>query len=477
MSNPTQAIEQLFQQTFGTAPTSVLPLKRSASGRQYFRISGNGKSFIATHGSDPKENDAFLSFSKHFRTKGLAVPEIFAVDLEKNIYLQEDLGNTTLYDLLPKEEGGFDEPLINIYKKILGNLAKLQIEGGAGIDYSKCIPVSDFDDQSMQWDLNYFKYFFLKLTKVTFDEAALEKDFQKLKDYLLQADCRHFMFRDFQSRNIMVVEDEPWFIDYQGGRRGALQYDVASLLYQPVAKMSETVRVKLLNHYLEEVEKLKPINHEDFLNRFYGYVLIRRLQALGTYGLRGIHERYTHFLKSIPVALNLISNLFESEKIKIKLPELQRVLTVIKETKQFEETPKKENQLTVTISSFSYKRAIPTDPSGNGGGFVFDCRFLNNPGRYQPYKKQTGRDQPVIEFLEAHSNIEDFLSNAYFLVDSAVENYLERDFQHLMVSFGCTGGQHRSVYSADKMAKHLEEKYGVTVVLQHIEQELKSWVN
>ncbi len=473
----TTTIQNLFQKTFGIAPVEILPLKRTASGRQYFRIRENDNSYIATHGADAKENEAFISFSKHFKEKGLSVPEIFAEDLEQNIYIQEDLGNQTLYDLLPKNGEDIDDSLKSLYRKTLSQLAQLQIEGGRGLDYTKCTPHSDFDQQSMQWDLNYFKYFFLKLTGFTFDEAALEKDFQNLIHYLLKADCQHFMFRDFQSRNIMVQEGEPWFIDYQGGRRGAMQYDVASLLYQPAANLSEATIADLLEHYLTEVEKLKSIDRNAFLDLFYGYVLIRRIQALGTYGLRGIHERYTHFLKSIPIALKQITNLFETGKIKIDLPELERVLTAVNQSGQFNESGKRKNKLTVTVSSFSYKRAIPTDPSGNGGGFVFDCRFLNNPGRYQPYKKQTGRDQPVIEFLQAHSDIEDFLSNAYFLVDEAVENYIERDFDHLMVSFGCTGGQHRSVYSADNMAKHLEEKYGVKVVLQHIEQELKNWVN
>lgn len=478
MSNPTLiAISKLFQTTFGKDPEKIIPLKRTASGRNYYRISGNNKTYIATHGPDEKENDAFLSFSKHFKSRDISVPEIFAEDRSHGIYIQEDLGNETLYALLQKSSSDFKKPLKELYKKVLSQLAQLQIRGGEGLDYDKCTPRSDFDKQSMQWDLNYFKYFFLKLTKVTFDEAALEKDFQVLIAYLQQADCSHFMFRDFQSRNIMVVENEPWFIDYQGGRRGALQYDVASLLYQPAAKMSEATRSELLGHYLNEVGQLKTIHQSDFLDYFYGYVLIRRMQALGTYGFRGIHERYTHFLKSIPIALKQLSDLFENDKIKIALPELKRVLAVIGESDQFSDSKKVENKLTVTVSSFTYKRAIPTDPSGNGGGFVFDCRFINNPGRYEPYKKQTGRDQPVIDFLQSHSNIEDFLNNAYFIVDEAVENYIGRGFKHLMVSFGCTGGQHRSVYSADMMAKHLEDKYGVTVVLQHIEQELKNWVN
>lgn len=478
MSNPaTTAIEQLFQKALGKTPSEILPLKRTASGRQYFRITAEGKNYIATLGSDQKENEAFLYFSEHFKSKKLPVPEIFAADLSKGIYLQEDLGNETLYDRLPKGDEVFDDALMSLYKKVLTQLAHLQIKGGEGLDYTKCVPHEAFDQQSMQWDLNYFKYFFLKLTKIAFDEAALEKDFQSLMTFLLEADCSHFMFRDFQSRNIMVREEEPWFIDYQGGRRGALQYDVASLLYQPAAKLSDSDRSILLDHFLTEASTLIEIDKKDFLDYFYAYVLIRRLQALGTYGLRGMHERYTHFLKSIPIALSQINDLFERSKIKVELPELKRVLRVIKESGQFGGTKKEKNNLTVTISSFSYKRAIPTDPSGNGGGFVFDCRFLNNPGRYQPYKKQTGRDLPVIEFLQSHSNIEDFLSNAYFLVDEAVENYIERGFDHLMVSFGCTGGQHRSVYSADNMAKHLKEKYGVNVVLQHIEQELKNWIN
>lgn len=473
----TTSIQALFQKIFGTAATEILPLKRTASGRQYFRVTGNNSTYIATHGPDLKENEAFISFSKHFKNKGLSVPVIFGEDLQQDIYIQEDLGNQTLYELLPKNGEDIDDSLKGLYKKTLSQLAKLQIEGGKGLDYAKCTPHADFDQQSMQWDLNYFKYFFLKLTGFTFDEAALEKDFQNLMQYLLKADCQQFMFRDFQSRNIMVQDGEPWLIDYQGGRRGAMQYDVASLLYQPAANLSEATIEELLDHYLTEAEQLKTIDRSAFLDFFYGYVLIRRVQALGTYGLRGIHERYTHFLKSIPIALKQITTLFEAGKIKIELPELERVLTVVKESAKYSGAEKAKNKLTVTVSSFSYKRAIPTDPSGNGGGFVFDCRFLNNPGRYQPYKKQTGRDQPVIEFLQAHSNIEDFLSNAYFMVDEAVENYIERGFDHLMVSFGCTGGQHRSVYSADNMAKHLEEKYGVKVVLQHIEQELKNWIN
>jgi aminoglycoside/choline kinase family phosphotransferase len=470
------AIRQLYQQTFGAEATEIWPLKRTASGRHYFRIQGEGSSYIGTFGSDQKENEAFVAFSKHFKSKNLAVPEIYGVDFQQGIYIQEDLGNESLYDRLQKNSGeDFDEATKDLYKKVLSQLALLQIKGGEGLDYSKCTPCSDFDRQSMQWDLNYCKYFFLKLTGIGFDEEALEQDFQTLMDYLLEADCQHFMFRDFQSRNIMIRNEEPFFIDYQGGRRGALQYDVASLLYQPAANMSVDTREELLHYYLDEVATLKSIDKDQFLGHFYGYVLIRRLQTLGTYGLRGIHERYSIFLKFIPIALQQVTSILEQEKNRIALPELKHVLTVVKNSGQFELAAKKKNKLTVTVSSFSYKRAIPDDPSGNGGGFVFDCRFLNNPGRYEAYKNLTGRDQAVIEFLQTHSNMGDFLNNVFFLVDEAVQNYIERDFDHLMVSFGCTGGQHRSVYAADRLAKHLEERFGVTVVLRHLEREIVGW--
>ena len=471
-------IAQLYQSWKGEAPTMVLPLKRTASGRSYFRVAGSGASVIGTYGADAAENKAFISFSNHFRSKGLPVPEVYAENLEEGIYLQQDLGGQTLYQLLPNDEDGFSDEQVHLYKEVLTNLAILQTKGGEGIDYSLCTPRSGFDQQAILWDLNYFKYSFLKLVGETFDEQALEDDFHTLTSFLLQADCNHFMFRDFQARNIMVVDGVPWFIDFQGGRRGALQYDVASLLYQPAAKIPEATRELLLEHYLEVVSDLVTVDRESFHSFFYGYVLVRRLQALGTYGYRGLYERFTNFLPSIPIALDNILWVLEHANLPIELSEIKRVLTTIKASNRFTTIDiKKETMLKVTVNSFSYRREIPEDPSGNGGGFVFDCRFINNPGRHEPYKKLTGRDPSVIEFLKEHSNVHDFLNNVYHIVDEAVENYLERGHTHLMVSFGCTGGQHRSVYSADNMAKHLEEKYGVEVSLNHIEQELKNWKN
>jgi hypothetical protein len=319
------------------------------------------------------------------------------------------------------------------------------------------------------------------LTKVRFDEQALEKDFHTLADYLLTADDQYFMFRDFQSRNIMIKSGEPYFIDYQGGRRGALQYDLASLLYQAKANIPPDIRQEILKHYIKVAAEHTPINADPFIEQYNGYVLIRNIQVLGAYGFRGLFERKEHFLKSIPHALRNIKGLLENWQLPIELTHLRETLQRILDSKKFEPFNKIKSSsslLTVGINSFSYHAgALPDDQSGNGGGFVFDCRFIHNPGRYEPYKKLTGRDESVINFLKQHSTMDEYLHNVCRIVDAAVEDYIERSFMNLSVNFGCTGGQHRSVYAADALAKHLKEKYGIKVVLHHVEQEKKNWEN
>jgi hypothetical protein len=337
----------------------------------------------------------------------------------------------------------------------------------------------------MLWDLNYFKYYFLKVSGLDFDEVKLENDFQTLTMYLDTANRSAFMFRDFQARNIMLVDNEPYLIDYQGGRRGAMPYDLASLLCQAKADIPFETREHLLNHYLKSAEKLdKNFDKKEFLEFYYPFVLIRTIQVLGAYGFRGLYEKKPHFLSSIPFAMKnivwVLDNLKQSNPdLKSKLDYLLDILSQLTTHQDWNQyLPKGDNgKLTVTVSSFSYKRAIPLDLSGNGGGHVFDCRAIHNPGRYQPYKKLTGRDEPVIEFLLKESNIVDFVANAKRIVLPSVERYMERGFSNLMVSFGCTGGQHRSVYSCDQMAKYLEENYDVNVVVNHVEQEHKGWVN
>lgn len=475
------ALSDLFEQWCGEAPTLMLPLAPSGSDRVYYRLQSRNRSAIGAFSPNPKETIAFLTFSRHFHEKGLPVPEIYAENLDQKIYLQEDLGFTTLYSYLLQEVDYFPDYLVKIYKKVVEQLARLQIEGGEGLDYSVCYPRQDFDKQSILWDFYYFKYYFLKLARVPFDEQALEDDIHRLSDYLLKTDNSHFMFRDFQTRNIMIKSGEPYFIDYQGGRRGALQYDLASLLYQAKANIPPDIREELLEHYMDSVEKLIPIDRPSFVEYYYAFVLIRSIQVLGAYGFRGLYERKEHFLKSIPFALRNIKWMLDNAVIPVEFPELRTALLGIIESKQFEPFDKikaSSSFLTVSINSFSYQRnGIPDDPSGNAGGFVFDCRYIHNPGRYEPYKKLTGRDEAVINFLKQHSEVDDFLNNVFRIVDAAVENYIDRSFTHLQVNFGCTGGQHRSVFAADALARHLKEKYGVKIVLHHVEQDKKGWEN
>ena len=476
-----QILAALFEHWSGESPYLVLPLAPSGSQRVYYRLQGQHKTAIGAYNPNLKENQAFISFSRHFKSKGLPVPEIYAEDLAQHVYLQEDLGSTTLYSYLLQKGEYFPDYLVQMYRKTVEQLARLQIEGGRDLDYSVSYPRESFDRQSMIWDFNTFKYYFLRLAYVPFDEQALEEDFQRLADFLLEADCSHFMFRDFQSRNIMIKSGQPYFIDYQGGRRGALQYDLASLLYQAKAGMPEDIRESLLEHYIKVAGELISIDRNQFIQFYYGYVLIRSIQTFGTYGYRGLYERKEYFLESIPFALRNVKWILDNVRLPFSLPEFTKAIYHLIESKRFEPFDKIKGSssfLTVTINSFSYgSTGIPEDPSGNGGGFVFDCRCINNPGRYEPYKKLTGRDEPGINFLKHHSHMGEYLNNVFRLANEAVEDYIERSFTHLQINFGCTGGQHRSVYAADALAKHLKDKYGVKIVLNHIEQERKNWQN
>ena len=463
----------LFESHFKEEVTYFEQLPGSGSYREYVRMKSSGNLVIGAYNQDIKENQAFIEFSAHFKNKGIPVPNIYAVSTDMRSYLQEDLGNITLFDFLTKtrENEGFSEKIVDVYKQVLRELPKIQLVAGKDMDYSNCYPREAFDKQSMMWDLNYFKYYFLKLAKIPFDEQALEDDFQTFSDYLLAVDNHAFLYRDFQSRNIMLKDGKVYFIDYQGGRKGALQYDLASLLYDAKANIPEAEREELLEFYLDELSLYKHTDHAKFKSLFGGYVLIRIMQAMGAYGFRGFYEKKEHFLKSIPFALKNLETLLEKNTIQAKLPELFKVLKAVTESEFLKSISPQNDRLTVRISSFSYKRGIPKDPSGNGGGFVFDCRAIHNPGRYLEFKHLTGKDIQVQEFLEKKSTMADFLSAVFKLVSHSVEVYSSRGFSHLCVNFGCTGGQHRSVYAAEKLAEYLKNNYPVMVVLQHIEQD------
>lgn len=463
----------LFEQWSGQQLAALSELPPSGSYRQYYRLSGASVSVLGAINQNIKENRAFLEFSRFFHEKGLRVPEIYAVDADMDCYLLEDLGNTTLFDWLSTTRNGREIPndIVAFYKETLNHLLAFQ-DLGRQLDFSLCHPRDRFDKQSMLWDLHYFKYYFLKLARIEFDEQELEDDFHRFADFLLQADCSWFLYRDFQSRNIMVVDGKPAFIDYQGGRRGALHYDLASLLYDAKADLPQELRQDLLNHYLLELSRRQNIDEAQFRDHFNGYALIRIMQAMGAYGFRGFYEKKEHFLKSIPFALENLRYLMQQHNRQKDFPSLWQALKEVAHNERLLQISS-ESTLTVTINSFSYRRGIPIDFSGNGGGFVFDCRAVHNPGRYAAYRDKTGKDPEVIAFFEKEDEMKDFLEGVGNLVDRSVDKYIERGFKHLMVNFGCTGGQHRSVYAAERLATHLKNKYQVNIKLRHIEQEIK----
>lgn len=474
-----QIFKRLFRQKFGKNPATILPLDGDGSQRQMARLVGDAlETAIAVVGPDREENRAFLSYTRDFRSIGLPVPEIYAADEKAGVYLEEDLGETTLFDAIAaarRDDPSADFPtaMIPVYQRVVELLPRFQVEGGKVVDYSVAYPRAAFDRQSILWDLNYFKYHFLKLAHVPFNEARLEKDFRRLATFLLAADTRHFLYRDFQSRNVMLRDGEPWFIDYQGGRRGALQYDIASLLYDPKAAIPEALRETLLEHYLGALEQHLPrVDRTRFRQHFRGYVLVRIMQAMGAYGYRGFFERKPRFLQSVPQAIRNIERILETGFVPVELPELRAVFERICASQTLRRSPEKTLPgLTVRVGSFSYKGGYPEDTAGHGGGYVFDCRAIHNPGRYAEYTDLCGCDDPVVEFLAQMPEVEEFWEHVKGLVDAQVGVYLTRGFSSLTAWFGCTGGQHRSVYFANRLAEHLRTTFpSVNVVVTHREE-------
>jgi len=465
---PEAPLRALYKKTFGREPEVFEPLKADGSARRLFRLKDGDRSVIGAFGPDKLENRAFLEFSRRFRAEKLPVPEIYAEDQPQGVYLEEDLGSTTLFEFLTAERKGPDVPpqVGAAYKKVLEWLPRFQAQVSKGMDLSHCYPRAGFDRQSIMWDLNYFKYYFLKLAKIPFNEQKLEDDFVRFTDFLLEAPADYFLYRDFQSRNIMLRDGEPWFIDYQGGRRGAPQYDLASLLYDAKADLPPELRSTLRRHYLA-ASGLEP---KAFGRHYHAFVYIRIMQAMGAYGLRGFYEGKTHFLQSVPYAVKNIEWLLRNSELEVKAPELMQCFRHIAASSYLRQFGKTRLGLTVRITSFSFKNGLPMDDKGHGGGFVFDCRALPNPGRYEQYKQLTGKDKPVIEFLRKEPEVSKYLENVFAILDGSVENYLSRNFTSLMVNFGCTGGRHRSVYCAEALAAHVKEKYGARVELTHREQ-------
>ena len=462
-----QELSQLYMSRFGCEPERIEPITGSASNRRYFRMSSPAGTCIAVKGLDRQENEAFLTIASHFRIKGIPVPEIYAASEDGMCYIQEDLGDLVLFDLIAKNPSEASDALLC---RTMSLLPMIQFEGGAGLDFSVCYPQPAFDKGMVMFDLNYFKYCFLKATGLEFNELRLQDDFERFAAALLEAgdDAQTFMYRDLQSRNVMLKDGEPYFIDFQGGRRGPVHYDVASFIWHARSAYSPELRQKMLDAYLSSLSEYMKVDRGDFMEKLQLFVLFRTLQVLGAYGFRGLVENKAQFVVSIPPAIEGLKELlrvpFES------YPYLNEVLGRMADIQKFS-APASDGKLEVKVMSFSYKKGVPQDMSGNGGGYLFDCRSIHNPGRYEPYRKLTGMDEPVIRFLEDDAEIIRYLDHVYAIVDPHVETYYGRGFTSLMVGFGCTGGQHRSVYCAEHLAHHLAERYpDIRVRLIHREQ-------
>jgi aminoglycoside/choline kinase family phosphotransferase len=467
---------RLFRDRYGEAPSAILSLAGDGSTRAYRRLLGEADHrVIGVMGPDHEENRAFLSFTRAFKGIGLPVPDVLEADEEAGVYLLEDLGDTTLFDALSEarsEHGGELPPtIVEVYRKVIAWLPRFQVEGGRVVDFSLAYPREAFDRQSILWDLNYFKYHFLKLAHIPFSEARLELDFETLTEFLLQSERDHFMYRDFQSRNVMLRDGEPWFIDYQGGRRGALPYDIASLLYDAKADISDDLRDQFLEHYLMSLEEHVTVDQPAFRRLYRGYVLVRVMQALGAYGYRGFFERKPRFLRSVPFAAQNLRRLLE-RGLPVNVPEMKRVFEriVAAWSGPLEGSPS-DGRLTLHVYSFSYRRGYPEPVDSHGGGFVFDCRSVPNPGREPEFRVLTGLDTGVVRFIEAAPATEAYWSGVQRLADAHISDYSRRGFESLTVSFGCTGGQHRSVYFAERLARHVSGSFpDVHVRVHHRER-------
>ncbi len=473
-----EVLKKLFEKHFGSAPERMLPLqgRLGGSGRNIIRLANGPLSAIGILYGVREENLAFLEFSRHFRAHGLPVPEIYEEDLDHDAYLEEDFGDVSLFEFLSRNRSGdnLSPEVVEVYRKVVATLPRFQVEAGRGLNYKVCYPRDSFDRQSISWDLNYFKYYFLRLAGIPFNEQALEDDFDRLTGFLLSAPRDYFLYRDFQSRNIMLRGGDPYFLDYQGGRKGALQYDIASLLYDAKADLPPELRRLLLDHYLDTLAGFIELDREAFLRDYYPYVYVRIMQALGAYGYRGFFERKAHFLQSVPYAMKNLRWLLHNVQLPIEVPALIGAFRNMLSSQKLQSLSSETETLVVRIFSFSFHKEHPKDETGNGGGFVFDCRSLPNPGRHERFRSLTGKDLPVIEYLVQQESVHQFLANVMSLIDAGIESYAARGFKNLMVSFGCTGGEHRSVFLAEQLAKHLRMRSGLEVMVSHFVLETRS---
>ena len=461
-----EKLKELFREFVGHETSVMEEIKGSGSNRRYFRMSDG---IIGLIGNDFDENKAFITLDRQFDAKGIRVPKILLVSEDGMRYLQEDLGDIMLYDAIAqgRERGSYSPTERALLRKVISTLPDIQFACSEGFDWDVCYPEASFDERVVSFDLNYFKYCFLKATGLEFNEARLEDDFDHLRKDLLKEDPQTFMYRDFQARNVMIHDDEPYFIDFQGGRRGPIYYDLASFVWQARSRYPDDLREELENAYLKALRcHIPDLDVAAFRERYRIFVLFRTLQVLGCYGFRGYFEKKPYFIGSVPYAIDNLRKLLRTPFS--AYPYLNEVLSALTNMPQLYEAADYK-RLEVSIFSFAYKKGIPVDTSGNGGGFVFDCRAINNPGKYEFYKQFTGQDKEVIKFLEDDGGVTSFLEHVYAMVDAHVKKFIERKFTHMQVAFGCTGGQHRSVYCAEHLAEHLAKYFDVRISLKHRE--------
>ncbi|MGD9493734.1 MAG: RNase adapter RapZ [Bacteroidales bacterium] len=459
------SLHRIAEEAFLIPVSNVTMLPASGSSRRYFRITfNNGKTILAAENAEIRENNAFIGFAKHFASHGLPVPEILHEHSNKQLYFQTDLGNETLYDFLSANENNAEKKH-EYYKLAADYLLKFQFCPPP--DYSLSFPRDRFDRTSMMWDLNYFKYYFLKLANVPFDEQKLEHDFSAFCNTLDAVPVSFFMYRDFQSRNIIIQNNNLAFVDFQGGRRGPLQYDLASLLFDAKANLGNDFRKEIFDHYLHKLSTSHPEESQQFEKYYLHFALLRIMQAFGAYGYRGYYEKKSHFLQSVPLAAANIRHLLNQIGFGGDFPELLKIWKYIAENFDNNDLPAPDKGiLYIDVSSFSYRKGYPSGSPDHGGGFVFDCRALPNPGREDRFKAHTGKEKIVADWLKNKEEVAFFLNSCSALVNLSVDNYIKRNFNHLSIAFGCTGGQHRSVYCAEQMAELLQKTYGEKIQLK-----------
>lgn len=471
-------MEKLFEEHFEVKATHVHPLAVSGSDRLYYRISGGGKSAIGTYNANVAENNTFFYITELFRKHQVNVPLMYKVSKDRRAYLQQDLGNTSLFDLVQKE--GFTDAVRKRYHQALALLARAQWIAGREADYKQCFSSRQFDEKAIMSDLLYFKYYFADLQGIAYDRSLLISEMELLSKDLGRVQPQTLMYRDFQSRNIMIHDDQVYFIDYQGCMQGPPQYDIASLLWQAKAQLPQAWKEDLLNGYISTLNELHVPRMDEihFRRGYVQFVLVRLLQVLGAYGFRGLLQHKAHFISSIGPALKNLSSFLSDHPQTPAYPELRSLLDKLSSSDLQERfavhASKEKATLQVQVFSFSYKNGIPKFGGQHGGGYVFDCRGLENPGRYSAYKHLTGNDSLVMQFLERETRMPDFMNHVFALVSLNVDDYIARGFEQLGVAFGCTGGQHRSVYAANQLCAYLKARFNIDVEVTHLNE--KKWL-